>query len=233
MKKLILLLPVLIGLFTSCEFEFDPRADIDASKTTVYTYEEIQFYNYSNANDFEWDFGDGYVSNYVEPSHYYTRPGIYTVRLAAYHRDMVDYAYMTIKVVEAPSATLDVQVLEYSQEYAVEGARIILYPTYTDWYNQAHPVIEVFTNSNGIAVIDGLAPGYYYLDVWEANHDNYTLASEDINFIKTPYLVNYQTTYFTAYVDYKQKKSSSTTRRDTILKTNTQRVYSDKLNIRK
>ena len=44
--------------------------------------EEIRFYNYSeNAVTFEWNFGDGNRSNDFEPSHFYQKPGSYSVTL--------------------------------------------------------------------------------------------------------------------------------------------------------
>ncbi len=44
--------------------------------------EQVNFYNYSqNANEWEWDFGDGNISNEFEPSHFYDNPGSYSVKL--------------------------------------------------------------------------------------------------------------------------------------------------------
>lgn len=37
--------------------------------------------NSANGNTFEWNFGDGNFSNAVNPTHYYTAPGVYTVTL--------------------------------------------------------------------------------------------------------------------------------------------------------
>ncbi len=46
--------------------------------------EEIRFYNYSqNSVAWEWDFGDGKKSDEFEPSHFYDKPGSYTVTLIA------------------------------------------------------------------------------------------------------------------------------------------------------
>ncbi|MGM0665974.1 MAG: PKD domain-containing protein [Bacteroidota bacterium] len=46
--------------------------------------EQVRFYNFSqNASEWEWDFGDGTVSNEFEPAHFYDRPGSYTVKLKA------------------------------------------------------------------------------------------------------------------------------------------------------
>jgi PKD repeat protein len=200
MKKFGLLITGIAIILTSCEMH--PHADFEPSKVVVETYEEINFYNYSkNAREFDWDFGDGYFSTIDEPSHYYTRPGLYTVKLSAYNGDLLDEAYIDIEVVN-PSATLDVQVLEYYQKYPVRNASIILYPTYADWLDQTNGLVEVFTDANGVAIINGLAPGRYYMDIWEKNHNNYDLANDDINNIKTPYLEIGQITQITAYVDY-------------------------------
>jgi len=44
--------------------------------------EEIRFYNYSeNAVVYEWNFGDGNRSDEFEPSHFYEKPGSYSVTL--------------------------------------------------------------------------------------------------------------------------------------------------------
>lgn len=46
--------------------------------------EQIHFYNFSqNANEWEWDFGDGNISYEFEPSHFYDKPGSYSVKLKA------------------------------------------------------------------------------------------------------------------------------------------------------
>lgn len=207
MKKFGFIILGLVLILISCEVR-QPRADFEPSKYTVETYEEIVFFNYSSHADFyDWDFGDNYYSSEAEPAHYYTRPGIYTVRLTAVNGDYEDVCYVDIEVIPAHAA-LDVQVLEYYQKYPVRGASIILYPTYTDWQNQTNKLMEAFTDVDGIAVIDDLAPGTYYMDIWEKNHNNYDLADADVNFIKTPYLQRGKITQITAFVDYVPSSSS-------------------------
>ncbi|MGM0464473.1 MAG: PKD domain-containing protein [Bacteroidota bacterium] len=49
--------------------------------------EQIHFYNYSqNAVEWEWDFGDGEGSDEFEPTHFYDKPGSYSVTLKAISR---------------------------------------------------------------------------------------------------------------------------------------------------
>ncbi|MDP4209977.1 MAG: PKD domain-containing protein [Bacteroidota bacterium] len=228
MKKIALLLVSAMLLFARCTPVLEPKADFDASQTLVATGDVVSFINYStNATDFEWDFGDGFTTNIPEPTHYYQHPGIYTVRLAAYKNDMVNYYTITIEV-----AQLSIQVLEYTKKYAVEGATITLYATYSNWLNQSNPITATYTVKDGIALIGGLAPGHYYLDVWQKYHDNYTLAKEDVGFIETPYIDNSATTYFTAWVDYTTShslKSAPVSPRQVIIQSSQHRVYSTDL----
>lgn len=59
-------------------FEIAPEKD-------VLPNDEIRFLNYStNAVQFKWDFGDGSASELFEPSHLYTKFGIFNVRLVAF-----------------------------------------------------------------------------------------------------------------------------------------------------
>ena len=62
----------------------------------------VDFQNYSVGNIFEWDFGDGSpVSNEFEPSHEFTEPGVYEVRLISsdeFSCNLADTAYIDIQV---------------------------------------------------------------------------------------------------------------------------------------
>ncbi len=123
------------------------------------------------------------------------------------------YELYVTPVSNAP-ASLEVQVLEYLDEYVVEGASIILYETIEDWENETNPVAEEFTNFNGIALFDNLAPNIrYYVDVWEANHDNYQLAAEDVGWIETQFMRPGVVNTFVAYVDYYETTKKSTVSR--------------------
>ncbi len=69
------------------------------------------FYYNSSAyyTKLEWDFGDGYkVENQTTPSHIYTVPGKYVVRLNVYHNATVFNQYTDTVTVEQASVNLDV-----------------------------------------------------------------------------------------------------------------------------
>jgi len=62
--------------------------------------------------------------------------------------------------------------------------------------------VEGFTDADGYVRFENLNPVIYYLDVWHPNHNNYQLASEDVNWIRTQPLVRNADNDFVAYVDY-------------------------------
>lgn len=200
MKKLIFLSFILPLLVVSCEMS--PRAFFSASPGDPVVGEEVFFSNESdNAETFEWDFGDGFVSNEVHPAHIYTASGTFTVLLKAWSRNgMSDEASVNIEV-KIPTL-LEIEVREYYDEYAVAGASVILYSTLTDWDNETNSINEGYTDADGMVVFSGLDNMVYYTDVWETTHDNYALRDEDVGFIRTPEILPNKINRFIAYVDY-------------------------------
>jgi hypothetical protein len=93
--------------------------------------------------------------------------------------------------------------------YLLPGASVILYTTLQDWDDRTNPVLlpdgslyELFTNSIGECTFTGLSYKRYYIDVWEANHDNEQLGLEDAVWIETPMLEGVYVWTFEAMVDY-------------------------------
>ncbi len=69
------------------------------------------FYYNSSANytKLEWDFGDGFrLENQTAPSHIYTVPGKYVVRLNVYHNATMFNQYTDTVVVAQPTTNLDI-----------------------------------------------------------------------------------------------------------------------------
>jgi PKD repeat protein len=200
MKKLIFLTLIIPIILYSCEMS--PQAHFSASPGDPVVGEEVWFTNESdNAESFEWDFGDGFISNDVNPIHKFSASGTFTVVLKAWsHNGMTDEASLTFDVM-IPTL-LEVEVLEYYDQYPVEGASVILYPTLNDWDNQTNSVIEGFTDTDGKVVFADLDKLVYYVDVWEATHDNYSLRDEDVGFIRTTEVIPHKINRFVAYVDY-------------------------------
>jgi hypothetical protein len=196
----------------------DPEADFFIELDKPKIGQEIFFHNTSqNAETYEWDFGDGYISTEKHPVYKYNLTGSYEVTLTAYNKKGVaDKALLILDVVE-PSL-LVVEVLEYWDEYPVEDASVILYPSLTDWDNQENMIIEGFTDEDGIVVFSDLDPIVHYVDVWEENHDNYLLKQEDLLFIMTQQIVPDKIQWFVAWVDYVEHGKGTRGDRTIVLK---------------
>ncbi len=202
MKKIFFPILVLALIMISCEKEKSPVAVFHTDTLEPEVGHEVIFYNDSHdANRFEWDFGDGYISSEVNPIHSFNATGTYEVKLKAISKSNLEDNASLILTVMVPTL-LEIQVLEYYDEYVVPDASIILYPTVVDWDNQTNMITEGFTDQYGMAVFSGLEPYVHYVDVWEQNHDNYSLRAEDIGFIRTPEIIPNQINRFTAWVDY-------------------------------
>jgi hypothetical protein len=200
MKRIIYLSLFLPLFIISCESSPEAAFYVDNAEPEV--GQEVLFTNSSsNAERFEWDFGDNTWTDEPNPAHVYTGTGTYQVTLTAFSKSGLEAkAYATIEVM-IPTL-LEVEVLEYYDLYPVENASVILYPTLADWDAETNEITEGFTDSDGIVVFSHLDAFVYYLDIWEAHHNNYALKSEDVNFIRTPQIKLHSINRFIAYVDY-------------------------------
>ncbi|HCC69587.1 MAG TPA: hypothetical protein DEQ09_00315 [Bacteroidales bacterium] len=205
MKKILFILLIFPVILSSCEIY--PEAFFTTDKVRAYIGEDIYFTNDSyNAVDFEWDFGDGYASDAVHPVHSYSASGTYEVSLTAYSKTgSSDRAYKTITVV-APTI-LEIEVLEWNDEYPVPGANVRLYPTLDDWDVETNMEAEGNTNANGKVVFYNLGPYVYYVDVWEEHHNNWDLRGyQNDDFIRIEQLIPNEINTYIAWVDYVGKK---------------------------
>lgn len=212
MKRLLTILPLLSLIVIGCNRE--PFADASISVNPAYVGEYVQFKSYStNADYVEWDMDDGYTYDQPVVDHYFVDPGWYDVQLKAFGiKGGVDVATFPVEVI---GAELTVVVRLWTEEgtppgYLLPDARVRLYPTLTDWELETNLVAEAYTNSVGECTFDGLSYQQYYIDVWEANHDNWTLASEDVGWIETDMLEGIYLWTFEAMVDYYPDGKKST-----------------------
>jgi hypothetical protein len=217
MKKIFYLILTLPIIFASCNKndEVIPVAHFFTDTVTPEVGHEVLFTNDSqNSSLFEWDFGDGYISNDANPVHVYTGTGTYEVTLTATSvTGIEDKATLLIDVL-IPTL-LEIEVLEYYDEYPVADASVRLYPSIADWDAEKNMVDEGFTDKDGFVVFSGLEPFGYYVDVWEKNHDNYQLRDEDYQlYIRTPDIKPNKINRFIAWVDYYPDKGKGAVRGD-------------------
>lgn len=227
MKKVIFLSLALPLILLSCEVS--PKAYFSASPGDPVVGEEVWFTNESeNVTDFEWDFGDGFISNEVNPVHKYTSTGAFTVILKVWSRSGLTEQASLVLDVKIPTL-LEIEVLEYYDLYPVEGASVVLYPTLTDWENETSSVNEGFTDADGKTVFAELDNIVYYVDVWEDTHDNYDLKDEDIGFIRTLEIMPNKINRFIAYVDYVEHSKGTAKRDRTVVIKKIERKSTDRV----
>ena len=219
MKKIFYFALVLPMLLLSCSK--DPEADFFIEIDKAKIGQEIFFHNTSqNAETFEWDFGDGYISTDKHPVYKYSLTGTYDVTLTAFSKKgEQDKAIMTINVVEPSLLVIEVlewPLLESSEIKSVRNASVILYPSLSDWDNQTDALIEGFTDDEGIVVFAELNPPgdqnnekRCYVDVWHDFYDNYLLREDDPGFITTQVLLPEKIQWFVAWVDYVEHTKGS------------------------
>jgi hypothetical protein len=236
MKKIIYI--ILAGALVMMSCGREPYADFFTSRTECEVGDIIYFTNNSmDADYFEWDFGDGFITNDFNPEHIFRQDGFYTVSLTAFAGNRVfDKSYTTIHVLFP--TTLDIEVVEYYDEYVVADASVILYNSLDDWWDEYNSLVEGFTNQDGIVTFSQLDPKRYYVDVWEESHNNWILAEEDYKFIETEVLIPNEVNYFLAWVDYVEptlKSAGRPEKTSRILKLEKvdKRTFEEKANISK
>lgn len=207
MKKLLFLSLSLPLILFSCEKV--PEAGFHTDNAEPEVGQEVFFINDSrDAVEYDWDFGDGYGSGDENPVHIFTGTGPYNITLTAISRNGdEDQASLTIDVM-IPTL-LEVEVVEFTDDYNVPNASVLLFPTLPDWENEENSVSEAITDKDGFAVFSHLGPFVYYADIWEAQHNNYQLASEDVGFIRTPEVIPHKINKFLAFVDKVQPAKGS------------------------
>ena len=213
MKRFITILPLLSLIVISCNRE--PIAEASVDLNPAYVGEFVRFTSYSTNSDYvEWDMDDGIMYSTPVVDHFFVDPGVYDVTLRAFgSKGGVSSVVIPEEVIGA-ELTVVVRLwtdIEMGEEpgYLLPGASVILYETELDWIEQTDPVplpdgslYELFTNSVGECTFTGLSYREYYIDVWEANHDNRTLGYEDPGWVETPKLEGLYYWTFEAMVDY-------------------------------
>jgi PKD repeat protein len=128
MKRIIYISLVLPLILFSCKTTPEAHFYTDTIKPEV--GQEVFFTNDShNAVDFEWDFGDGFISNDENPSHIYTGTGTFEVTLTAISRSGLEDKAKLILDVMIPTL-LEIEVREWYDEYTVSDASVILIQLY-------------------------------------------------------------------------------------------------------
>lgn len=189
-------------LLASC-MEEDPYADFSVSTTQIEPGESVTFTNKStNADHYEWFFGDGGSSTEANPTHTYSEMGAYLVTLVAYSKsgNKKDDAYFAfIMVIEPTKLTFNV----YMNSSPLSNCQVVLFDDYNDWYNDVNSVATGYTNTSGKITFTGCSNIVYYADFYY----NSTYYSTGV----TEQLTLYEENIYNVYLSNRQVIFNNTT----------------------
>ena len=95
--RITILMAIAAIIFGSCAKE--PTSLFTVDKTEIYVGDVVSFTNQSSdADTYQWDFGDGKTSSEVNPIHSYESAGTYTVTLIASTKKNSSSYNMTLTV---------------------------------------------------------------------------------------------------------------------------------------
>lgn len=223
MKKIIniSILILATSIFSGCVYMYDDE-NVDACASTRYAVYEvgevINFHNCSlDAISYLWDFGDGYTSSSKYPEHFYSKPGIYEVKLSAFGHDDFDETYLTVEVVGVAYPTeLNILVEFTGTTSPVRDCDVAIFEYYEDWYDLVNAVASGKTDNNGIIQFTDLKPIKYFIDAYLPVGENDFYSNENLG-IETDPLVEGEINYYSIEVEFfqgdagaKKRKRSST-----------------------
>lgn len=220
MKKIKnLIIPIILIIFSvSCDTS-PSYPDVDAcfqvTQDIHYVNEPVYFVNCSqNVIDYEWDFGDGTMSNQRNTEHTYLNPGTYQVRLKTYGYNN-SYDLYTHAVTVQGSTDLDILVMYVGTEDPVSNCSVTIFDNEYDWENLvvSNKVDSLVTGSNGVVVFQDLNSIKYYIDAYRAINEtsyysNYLQGYATENLIKDE--INAYNIYVEVlYSDSKSKRNKN------------------------
>ncbi|MEO0584518.1 MAG: PKD domain-containing protein, partial [Bacteroidota bacterium] len=141
---------------------FIPNADFALVSDTVCASDTVFFDNSStNANTYDWDFGDGNGSTEENPTHLYAASGAYTVTLITENNTFFDTVTQDIFVLAAPEPDLGFDfTLTTNQD-------TVLSPGLFDGYEWSTGEITGSINLNGATL--GVGVYDFFVDVQSLN----------------------------------------------------------------
>jgi PKD repeat protein len=206
MKTLKVIVTVFLAAIAISSCTKEPSASFTVSSKLVSTNENVKFTNTStDADHYQWEFGDGLTSSDANPTHAYSKEGTFTVKLTAFSANNKKSSTYTETITVADTkATITVKDIDTYE--TIDGITATLYKSFEDWDNETNPVAQAVTNSDGVVTFTGLEATTYYVDLYDGYYSN-SFGYDDESKIKIGPLQAHQNNEYTLYVEASSKKN--------------------------
>src|SRR4030042_3105996 len=152
---------IIMIIFSACKKDLAAASFTHSSES----YEEGDTINFastsSNADNFQWDFGDGSTSTDENPWHIFNSTGSFEVSLKVTNEDGSDETTSSVTI-KNPTI-LAFEVVKNGTEETLSGCTIIVFNNQVDWENIENPVALGYTNNNGYLEFYHAEAIIYYL----------------------------------------------------------------------
>lgn len=165
-------------IFQSCEkavadFYFGP---VDNPES----YETISFFNESvDAVSYEWNFGDGELSEEINPTHIFDWPGDYNVTLTSYDDRGSNSITKSIAINEP--TVLQLEFFSSGTSGILGDCEVWLYDNENDWQEINRAQIYSYATFNGKCFLLNLEDQVYYVRVYKYTDEGVWEGSKVLN----------------------------------------------------
>lgn len=152
---------IIMIIFSACTKDL-PTASFTHSSDNYEAGDTINFTSTSsNADNFNWEFGDGGASSEENPWHIFNSTGTYEVNLEVTNEDGSDKTASSVTIKDP--TILAFQVIKEGTEEPISGCGIFVFDNQTDWDNVENPVAVGLTDIDGYIEFYHAKAIVYYL----------------------------------------------------------------------
>ena len=152
---------IVILMFSACQKNL-PTASFTHSSDSYEEGDTINFTSTStNANNFEWNFGDASTSTVENPWHIYNATGSYNVKLKVTNDDGSDETSSSVTIKDP--TILAFEVVKSGTEETVPSCGILVFDNLTDFQNIDNPIAVGYTDNDGYIEFYHAKAIVYYL----------------------------------------------------------------------
>ena len=183
---------IILIIFSACTKDL-PTASFTHSSES---YEEGDTVNFastsSNADNFQWDFGDGSTSTDENPWHIFNATGSFEVSLKVTNSDGSDETTSSVTIKDP--TILAFEVVKSGTEVTIPACGIIVFDNLTDFQNIENPVAAGYTDNEGYIDFYHAKAIVYYLyaykeetgGTWVFGGSTNTIVLNQLNFYTVP-----------------------------------------------